>query len=197
MINKLISDKEKELFNEISFNKNQIIFNEGSFCDEVSFVIEGEVLISSITNSNNETIFNNIKKGGCFGDVLCFSSSPYYLGDVIALNKTKLLTINKMNLIKLLTTNKIFFNYFLTKICDETLKSKRKNKLLLIKNNTDRLLHFIEQKAKEQNTNEIKIKSVVWLSNELGLPRESASRSIKKLVDDNKITFYKKIITLI
>ena len=85
----------------------------------------------------------------------------------------------------------------MTKICDDAINSKRKNKLLSIKNNTDRLIHFIEQRAKDLNTKNIKIKSVVWLSNEIGLPRESTSRCLKKLVDDNKISFNNKIITLL
>ena len=83
----------------ITYLRNQIIYSEGERCDKIGIIIEGEIKISTITHHEKEETFTIVKKGNIFGNSLIFSSSPYYLGNIIATVKTTICFITKNDLI--------------------------------------------------------------------------------------------------
>ena len=106
-----------------TFSRNQIIFSEGEKCSKIGIIIEGEIKISTITHHEKEETFTIVKKGDIFGNSLIFSSSPYYLGDITATQKTTICFISKSDLIKELSLHPDLLESYINLISDKAIRT--------------------------------------------------------------------------
>lgn len=192
ILNELINKYPKT-----TYEKNQIIFEEGTICSKIGIIIEGEIKISTITHLEKEETFTIVRKNDIFGNSLIFSSMPYYLGDIIALTKTTICFIKKQDLIKELSNNPSLLESYIKLISDKTIEVKQQNKLLAHKSIRDRILYYLSILSKKQQTKVVQISSITKLSNDLSLPRPSVSRELKNLENDNLIKRNKRFIKLL
>jgi len=176
------------------YKKNEIIFSEGIICNYIGIVIEGSIIISTITYNDNEEIINIINKNKIFGNNLIFSKSPIFLGDIVSLVNTKIAFISKNNLKLLFKENEDFLYKYLEILSSQVIEEKQKSKLLLHKNIRDRILYYFNDEQKKKGL--IKIKSVAEFARTLSLPRPSVSREINKLIRENIIEYNNKIIII-
>lgn len=180
-----------------TYNSNDVIFNEEDTCNYIGIVITGEVIISTITTSEKEEIINIILPNELFGDLLIFSSTPTYLGNVIANRKSEVALLSKNNLELLFKESPIFLHNYLTYICDKALLIKNQAKLFAHKNIRDRILYYLKTIAKQRNHHTINIPSVSDMARVLSLPRPSVSRELSRLVEDGYLTKQQNTITLL
>ena len=171
----------------ITYLRNQLIYSEGDKCSKIGIIIEGEIKISTITHLEKEETFTIVKKGDIFGNSLIFSSSPYYLGNIIANQKTTICFIDKNSLILELSSNPTLLESYINIISDKTIRIKQQNKLFAHKNIRDRILYYFVMLSKQQNTNIIKLPTITKLANELSLPRPSVSRELSNMENDGLI----------
>ena len=176
------------------YKKNEIIFSEGIICNYIGIVIEGSIIISTITYNDNEEIINIINKNKIFGNNLIFSKSPIFLGDIVSLVNTKIAFISKNNLKLLFKENEDFLYKYLEILSSQVIEEKQKSKLLLHKNIRDRILYYFNDEQKKKGL--IKIKSVAEFARTLSLPRPSVSREINKLIRENIIEYNNKMIII-
>ena len=179
-----------------TFSRNQIIFSEGEKCSKIGIIIEGEIKISTITHHEKEETFTIVKKGDIFGNSLIFSSSPYYLGDITATQKTTICFISKSDLIKELSLHPDLLESYINIISDKAIRIKQQNKLLAHKNIRDRISYYFITLSKQQNSNIIQLPSITKLSNELSLPRPSVSRELTNMENDGLILRKQKLCKL-
>lgn len=179
-----------------TFSRNQIIFSEGEKCSKIGILIEGEIKISTITHHEKEETFTIVKKGDIFGNSLIFSSSPYYLGDITATQKTTICFISKSDLIKELSLHPDLLESYINIISDKAIRIKQQNKLLAHKNIRDRISYYFITLSKQQNSNIIQLPSITKLSNELSLPRPSVSRELTNMENDGLILRKQKLCKL-
>lgn len=192
---KILSYDQYNKYVEIKkYNKNDVIFSEGLLCNYIGIVIEGNILISTITYNNNEEIINIIRKNQIFGNNLIFSKSPYFLGDIISYSNSEIAFISKINLKLIFKENEEFLYTFLELISNQILEEKNKNKLLVHKNIRNRILYYINQEQKKKG--QVYIKSIADLARILSLPRPSVSREIYKLISEGLIEYNNKVIIL-
>jgi CRP-like cAMP-binding protein len=151
-------------------------------------------LLSKILGTDKEEVINLLQPNQIFGNNLIFSSSPYFLGDIISLTNSKILFINKSNLLTLFKNNEKFLCKYLESISNQIMKEKNKAKVLVHKNIRDRILYYITNESKRKG--QVKIKSIADLARELSLPRPSVSREIYKLINENIISYNNKILTI-
>lgn len=194
---KYLSEEERKYLKKERYKKNQIIRAEGELCDEIFYIEQGEIIISTLTLEDKEVIINHLTKGQVFGNILIYSSKPYYLGDVLSLNNSIIYSLKKKYLDIILEKNAMFREHFISSICEESLKTRRLMKLYSIKDNRQRLLYYLHQKKQENNSSEIRINSVTELSKILSLPRESCSRLLSKLEKEKIIEKNGKIVSLL
>jgi len=181
---------------QTTFSRNQIIFSEGEKCSKIGIIIEGEIKISTITHHEKEETFTIVKKGDIFGNSLIFSSSPYYLGDITATQKTTICFISKSDLIKELSLHPDLLESYINIISDKAIRIKQQNKLLAHKNIRDRISYYFITLSKQQNSNIIQLPSITKLSNELSLPRPSVSRELTNMENDGLILRKQKLCKL-
>ena len=192
---KLLTKEEINKYIEVKeYNKNEIVFSEGLLCNYIGIIESGKIIISTITYNDKEEVINLLQPNQIFGNNLIFSSSPYFLGDIISLTNSKILFINKNNLLILFKNNEKFLCKYLELISNQIMKEKNKAKVLVHKNIRDRILYYIKNESKRKG--QVKIKSIADLARELSLPRPSVSREIYKLINENIISYNNKIITI-
>ena len=187
----LLTNKDLKLSNKKSYKKDEVLFHELDVCNEVGFVITGEVVIKSYDTSGNEIIYNTVYKNEMFGNNLIFSSSNKYKGDVIATIDTEVLFLNKDNLLKVLSTNKKFLESYLTSQANKTKKLNSRVKLLSLDKAKDRFMFYLID-----NHNQIEYESITSLAKELNIQRETLSRLINKLIKEKVIVVSNKTIKI-
>ena len=176
------------------YSKNSLVFNEGEKCMFLGLVLEGTLTISTL-NFHKEYIINILNQDDIFGDTLIFNSNNTYLGDGIATTKLKIAYIDKANLLKLLE-DKIILENYLSLLATKTLTIKNQLKLASQKSLRDKILFYLANYAKENNTKIISIKSKELLANILNVPRPSLSRELINLKKDGIIEFDRTKIIL-
>ena len=191
----LLNKDEYDKYIELKqYNKNEIIFSEGLVCNYIGVVLEGQLLISTITLNDKEEVINIINKNCVFGNNLIFSSSPIFLGNIISQTNSRIAFISRNNLKLIFKDNKEFLYKYMELLSDQILIEKQRNKLLVHKNIRDRLLYYFNNEQKKKG--QIRIKSIAELARILSLPRPSVSREIYKMVDDNIIVYNNKNIII-
>lgn len=167
-----------------NYKSKDIIFKEGDICHYLSFIIEGEVEISTLSYNGNQEVISIVKEKDFFGQYILFQDDGKYLGDVIAKKPTKIINITKKNLLELFINDEEFLEAYISLISKESFNIKQQVKLLSHKNVIDRLIFYIEN---NQINGICKIDSVSSLSKKINLPRETVSRAISKLENDKYI----------
>lgn len=192
---KLFIDVEKErytnFFKTISYNREDMIFNEGTRCNHLSFILEGGVSIRTYSVNGKEELINNLSEGDIFGDIICFAENRNYIGHVIAEKNSIIAHITRENWLRILSENPTILLHFIESITNKTYKTKIENKILAHKNIEDRIYYYLNTKTNNSNNNIVTIKNVTELSKVLNLPRPSVSRSLtimeeKGLIKRNK-----------
>ncbi len=185
----LLTENEREYLSIIEVYKNQTIFLENSPCNNLSFLIEGEVEIVSYLFDGKEIIYQRIKKNGFFGNNLLFSSNNFYKGNVVAITNCKIALIKKEDFLNILSTNKKFLLAYLENTSTTSILLNQKIKLLSLDNATERVLYYLHI-----HDNKITYQSITSLAKEIAITRECMSRTLKKLVLDGKIIIKGKTI---
>jgi CRP-like cAMP-binding protein len=187
----LLNEQEIKLFRMRNYDSNQVVFDEGAICNSIGIVIQSEVLIKTYTYNVKEETITIVKENNLFGQFLLFSDNPFYLGIGITSKKTRVAFINKDNLLKLLSSNKLFLENYLNLICNETLMIKQQAKLLAHKNIRDRIMYYLNTHHKNKV---VYIPSVTFLANFLSIPRPSISRELTNMENENLIKRVGKLI---
>ena len=181
----------------INYRKNEVIFNEHDLCERIGIILDGKIKISSFSNEGNEVIINLLETNDCFGDLLLFSSNPYYYGCAIALSNTVVCYISKRIILDTMNTNILFLTAFLRSITDKGVQLKQKNKLFAYKNIEERITYYLYQYLKKDENGYVYYKSITNMASFLSLPRPSLSRSLHKMERENKIIIEKNKIKLL
>lgn len=175
-----------------SYQPQETVFFENDTCVSIGIVKSGEISIKSYFANGKEVTYNILEEGQMFGNNLVFSSTPRYRGDVISQRQSEIWFISKENLLKMLKQDNEFLVLYLTKQSDFSKNLNFKIKLLTISGAEDRLTYYLTF-----NKGKITHKSITKLANELYLTRESLSRTITKMVKENKVTQIDKTIKLV
>ena len=183
--------KYLNFFRILSYNKEDMIFNEGTLCNHISFILEGSVSIRTYSINGKEEIINTLNEGDIFGDIICFAENKNYIGHIIAEKNTIIAHITKENWLKILGIDSLILTHFIESITNKTFKTKLENKILAHKNIEDRIYYYLNTQIKNPKNNFVNIKNVTTLAKILNLPRPSVSRSLtnmeqKGLIKRNK-----------
>lgn len=174
-----------------TYEKNDLIFNEGDKCNYVCIVTNGAVKISTTSSLYNEFIISTIKSGESFGENLIFSERPYYLGDIIATKKTSILFLSKNDYLKYVNEN---LEEFLQENSKRYLLLQQRTKILLQKSIREKILFYLISKYNSTNSLDIKITSKEELAKYLNIERPSLSRELIKLKEEGIIDYDRHFI---
>ena len=186
---------DKSLYISKTYKKGEILFQDGEICKAVGFLESGSLSIVTNTYGENEYEINHISDNGFFGTYLLFSSTPKYLGTIIANKQSRVIFFNKDNLLKAFE-DKIFLSNYLQLISNASIQLQNKVKVLSQRSIKEKILFILYQNYQSNNTPSYKIITKEILANYLNVTRPSLSRALIELQNEGIIDFDRHSITL-
>lgn len=193
----IINPKFSDFFIIKKYQRGQVLFNEEENCKYAGYILNGQIKIVTSTYYEKEEIISVINQDEWFGNILIFTSKPYFLGTGIALTNVKVAYIDKPNLLTLCTQDQSFMNLFFEYNSEIAIATKNQAKLFCHKNIRDRIIYHLNTISKKTKSKIIIFESVQKLANELSIPRPSVSRELIKMENDNLIKKNHNIITIL
>ncbi|MGL5745142.1 MAG: Crp/Fnr family transcriptional regulator [Cetobacterium sp.] len=178
----------KEIFKAISFDikkfeKDDIVFFRGDTLDGISIVINGNLSAEMLKDTGDVQKIENLSTGDLIASAFIFGENNIIPVDLIALEKTEVLHIDKRNLLKLFNLKETILINFLNEISDKTqFLSNKVWKSFNSKTIREKMLDYIEQNKIEDKV--LFKHSIKELSEMFGVSRPSLSRVISEFVEE-------------
>jgi len=194
-IKKIVSNIEYSLKN---YNKGEIIANEEDKCTSLGFVLDGIIEIQRIYVSGKQITLKRLSNGEVFGEALIFSKKSSYPSTVVAASDCNVFYISKENILKLCTMDERVLGNFMSSLSNKILMLNSKIKSIAFKSIKHKVINFILEQAKMQESKTIKLKeSKEEIASAMGIPRPSLSRELMNLRDSKYIKFDRNIIEIL
>ena len=178
------------------YQKNEMIKNEGDQCNEIGYIISGNVNIYSALFSDESYLINHLIPKSTFGESIIFSKDPTYLGNIICNKECDIAFINKQMIINKLENNS-FRSFFIELLSNKTMLIQNRVKILSQKSIKEKILFYLSQEYKKNKSKVIAIPSKQRLAEILNIPRPSLSRELIKLKENNIIDYNKYFIKIL
>jgi len=183
---------------EKSYSKGEVIANEEEKCSSIGLIIKGMIQIERLYSNGKSITLQRLKAGDVFGEALVFSSTGNYPATVESVENTTIIFINKDEILKLCLKEPEILENFMTLLSDKVFMLNAKIKSISFKSLKQRVINYIIEKSRVQNSLTIKLKeSKETIAAYLGIPRPSLSRELIKLREDNLISFSRDEIVIL
>lgn len=96
----------------IKFDKNDVLYSQGTDCDGLLYVIAGRVKLSVLSRSGKEAVVAMLEPNDFFGEG-CLAGQPLRMSSATATSAGEALVITKPKMIDLLQTEQAFSERFL------------------------------------------------------------------------------------
>lgn len=196
---KNISQTEiEDLLSKINFdieniNKNDSFLFRGEELNGLYLIIEGEVSAEMLKESGEIQKIENLKQGDIVASAFIFGEKNIIPVDLIALRNTKILHINKVNLLKLFRFNELILINFLNDISNKTqFLSNKVWKNFNKKSIKEKVLDYVLENT--ENDKVIFKHSMKELAEIFNVSRPSLSRVISGYVREGVLLKVKKNI---
>ena len=187
-----LNEEENCLCQIRKLSKGETLFHEFDECFQIGIVKKGRFIIASFPENGRQIIYNRLEEDRIFGNNLIFSSSPFYKGDVIALEDSEVVLIAREDLITLLQKNRRFLIEYLRLQADEGKNLHSRIRILSIDSAGERFFTYMHEHG-----GSVTITSVSALADELSLSRETLSRLLNRLQTAGSIIRDGKTIRLL
>lgn len=181
-----------------TYSKNETIAFEGDECTSIGIVLEGSIEIQKLFLSGKAMTVNSLNAGDIFGEVIVFSKMKSYPSTIIASSTSKILFINKSDIIKICSLNDILLNNFMELLSNKILLLNKKIKNLSFDTIREKICSYILEEYQKQKRKDILLPfSRKEMADILGVQRPSLSREFAKMKDDGLIDFTKNKIVIL
>ncbi|MCF7925183.1 MAG: Crp/Fnr family transcriptional regulator [Candidatus Izimaplasma sp.] len=182
----------------VSYPKGYTIEQEGNMSTYIGIVLSGSIVVKSYSLAGHTFIIRTLTEGMMYGDVLIYGShTKVYPGTLIAREHTQIAKL-KNNLFKrwLNESAQLLTNY-LKLLSDKTFELNNKNKLLSQDTLRDKILYYLYEQKKLQDSNIVTLdQSKEELAEALYVRRPSLSRELAKMKNEGLIDYDRHTITI-
>lgn len=180
-----------------SYKKEQTVAIEGEECSRIGIVIEGSVEVRKIFASGKTVTIERLCEGDIFGEVIIFSDMGHYPSTIVSTDNTKILFIDKHDIIELCKSNEQFLQGFMRLLSNKILLLNRKIKNLSYQTIKQKIANYILEEMQNQNSKKLQLPySRKEMADILGVPRPSLSRELARMSEEGMIEFDKNIIVV-
>ncbi|WP_176837855.1 Crp/Fnr family transcriptional regulator [uncultured Fusobacterium sp.] len=188
---KIIADLTKIDYKILKFKKDDIVAFRGDEIKGMYINLKGTLVTEMLKDSGETKKIEELSNGKIMASAFIFGSFNNFPVDIIAKSDVEILYIEKKELLKLLTQDKILFERFLNEISGKAqFLSKNLWESISNKRIDKKLAEYFLNNEKNQIV-ELNI-SIKELSEYFNVSRPSLSRVLKELVDNKKIEKIKK-----
>ncbi|HLR20651.1 MAG TPA: Crp/Fnr family transcriptional regulator [Tissierellaceae bacterium] len=184
--------------NIANYKKDEVIAVEGSNCNSLGIVLNGQIEIHKPLSSGKVVTINHFKTGGIFGEALIFSDDHLYPATVVSSEDSQIMYIYKEDIVKIMQLeSKIAYNFIsvlsdrilmlnnrITNLSYDTLRRKISS-FLLLEHNKQKTTYLIVPHDRKK------------MAELLNISRPSLSRELSNMQSENLIKFHKNEIEIL
>lgn len=179
------------------FDQDEVIMSEYDDASRLGIIIEGIAEIQKGLPSGKNILIKILGKYQTFGEATLFSNIKSFPVIVISKSKSKVIMINKQELVKLFSANKEVIKNFLGIISNRAIMHNSRLELISENSIRKKISSYLLNEANNNKTNTIHLMfSKTKLANFLNIPRPSLSRELKRMKEDGLITFDRRKIVI-
>ncbi|WP_026889001.1 Crp/Fnr family transcriptional regulator [Clostridium beijerinckii] len=188
-------DELVEIVNKINhkeFSKGDVIFTEGNIANTLYFINEGKIKLYKYTKDGKEQILHILSEGDFFGELELIKPSKYGFNSK-AIEDAKICTLTKEEMKDIMMKNPEIGIKVLETVGERLSKVENLVQNLATNDVDSRMAYLIielKEKYGENVGGNISVKSPISredMANYIGVTRETISRKLKKLEDENLI----------
>lgn len=179
------------------YPKGNMVVIEGGNFEELGILLEGLLEVQTLYPSGKLLTFAQLKPVETFGEAIIFSKMNKFPATIVAIKDSKIMFINKEDLISCLTNCHKFMENFLELLSNKLLMLNKKVKMLSLESIRKKIGNFLKEEYKKQGSNIIKVSlSRKEMAEHMGIQRPSLSRELIKMRKEGIIEFDKKVIII-
>jgi CRP-like cAMP-binding protein len=169
------------------YNKNELIFREDQYSENIGIIIVGCIEIQKILASGNLICIFHNNQGDTFGGAVVFSSMTTYPCDVFSRCNSIILFFPKQSIFEMCNENLIAKN-LLNTFANKIIQYEKRLELFSYSSIQKKIAFFLLDELKTNNNNTINLSFTkkTW-AEYLNVSRPSLCRELKKLCDNNLI----------
>lgn len=179
------------------YPKGNMVVIEGGNFEELGILLEGLLEVQTLYPSGKLLTFAQLKPVETFGEAIIFSKMNKFPATIVAIKDSKIMFINKEDLISCLTNCHKFMENFLKLLSNKLLMLNKKVKMLSLESIRKKIGNFLREEYKKQGSNIIEVSlSRKEIAEHMGIQRPSLSRELIKMRKEGIIEFDKKVIII-
>jgi len=181
---------DKLKFRLKNYKKGERIADQGDIVDALYILIDGSVKTEMISEAGSILSIETIRAPRPLAPAFLFAENNRFPVDVTALEDCEVMSIPKMEVMKLLSSNETFLNGYMAFNSDRTQFLSERLKLFSIKTIKGRLAQYILERTKDGKF--VIERTQAELAEYFGVARPSLSRSLSEMVHENIIKLEKR-----
>jgi CRP/FNR family transcriptional regulator len=180
-----------------NYKKGEMIFFEGEEGEGLFLLETGKIKLTKMVESGDEQILTIIKPGNIFAEVVLFGNADYP-ATAVALEDSKLNLIRSQDMEKLIQDKPSIAVKLLNVMSKRLRRAQKLVRDMGLKDTTCRtanLLIYLAEEYGQEQSGKIRIDLKLTqeeLANMIGTTRETISRVLNKLKDENLITISRR-----
>ncbi|MBN2891081.1 MAG: Crp/Fnr family transcriptional regulator [Bacteroidales bacterium] len=181
-----------------TYQAEEIIAYSGCKCDKLFMLIEGSVRGEMIDDNGKIIKVEDVFAPDTFAEAFLFAETPELLVNIIANNNVTILIFQKDDFFKLLNTNNLILNNYLTVLSNRFVTVTDRMKTLSLKKLEGKLANYFLQLEKTNKSSTFKLAHThQQLADYFGVARPSLSRAISLMVKEGILNINKKEVEIL
>jgi cAMP-binding proteins - catabolite gene activator and regulatory subunit of cAMP-dependent protein kinases len=181
---------DKLVFRLKTYKKGERIADQGDIVDALYILIDGSVKTEMISEAGSILSIETIRALRPLAPAFLFAENNRFPVDVTALEDCEVMSIPKVEVMKLLSSNEAFLSGYMAFNSDRTQFLSERLKLFSIKTIKGKLAQYILERTKDGKF--VIERTQTELAEYFGVARPSLSRSLSEMVHDNVIKLEKR-----
>lgn len=185
-------------YNTKNYEHEDVIAIEGDDCQSIGIILDGNIEIHKSYSSGKVVTISHFKQGNIFGEALVFSGRHKYPATIISSNNSKIMFLNRDDIIKLMTINPQVLNNFVAVLSNRILMLNDRITNLSLDTLRKKITNILLLEYGRQKSQYITLPySRKKMAELLNTPRPSLSRELVKMKEEGLIDFHKNKIKII
>lgn len=179
------------------FGQNEIILSEHDEANYMGIIIEGAAEIQKGLPSGKNILIKILGEYQTFGEATLFSNIKSFPVIVISKSKSKVIMIEKQEMVKLFSINEKVIKNFLEIISNRIIMLKSRLELISENSIRKKISSYLLNESNNNGTKIIYLPfSKTKLASFLNIPRPSLSRELKKMKEDGLLDYDRRKIMI-
>lgn len=185
-----------------TYKKGEYVYRQGEYLNNITVLVEGNLLIQSNDYWGNRSIINTVETGEMFGEAYVAPDSGALLNDVVAVENSTVMFFDVQKILTVCSSNckfhsMVVHNLFFA-ISEKNRRLVQKLGHMAKRSTREKLISYLSEEAKRQKSGAFTIPfNRQQLADFLSVDRSAMSNELCKMRDEGLLIFEKNRFTLL